>query len=78
MAWLTPTPLIAALAVFVVCLSRRRPVVGLIGLLGFGAGYLGVVLDDDRGANSVWHLVWLIGLAILAVTLVPRARYLTS
>lgn len=74
MPWLTPVPLIAAVVVYGVCLSRRRPVVGLIGLLGFGAGYLAVVLDDERGANSAWHLVWLLGLAVLAVALIPRAR----
>lgn len=73
MDWLHPLPIVTAVAPFVVALLRRRPWLALLGLASFEAGYLAVLLDQERGANSQWHLLWLIGLVILGLGLVPAA-----
>lgn len=75
MEWLFPIPILALAAPTTVAVLRRRVGLMTVGLALFSTGYVAILLADDRGANSPWHLLWLTGLAVLGLGIIPRAAF---
>jgi len=73
MEWLHPLPLVASLLPAVVALLKRRIWPALIGFVIFATGYVALLLHEERGANSPRHYLWLAGLLILTLGMIPRA-----
>lgn len=66
-------PILASAAPVSVALLRRRVWPATLGSGFFLTGYLAILLADENGANSAWHLMWLTGLAVLGLGVIPRA-----
>lgn len=65
-------PLVASLGPAAVGAAKRRPWLAVAGFVVFDVGYTAILVQPNDGANSPWHLGWLVGMAILSLSLVPR------
>lgn len=63
-------PLATSLGPAAVGVAKRRPWSAAAGLLMFDIGYTAILMHEDDGANSPWHLGWLGGMAILSLSLI--------
>ncbi|HEY5684087.1 MAG TPA: hypothetical protein VIY70_01825 [Acidimicrobiia bacterium] len=62
-------PLLASLGAVAVGVVKRRPWYAAVGAVVFDVGYVAVLIDENNGANTPWHLVWLVGMAMVSLGL---------